>query len=64
MRELAYNGSTKTRLLSCETALDPEACRRELDDESISELIGFFRLLDKWDREQKEEKSRESGGES
>jgi len=30
-------------------------CGRELDDESTSELVGLFRLLDKWDREWEEQ---------
>ena len=30
----------------------PEECGCELDGESLSALIRFFELLDKWDREQ------------
>lgn len=43
---------------------DPKSCGRELDDESISELVGFFRLLDNWDRERQDEKSKEPGRDS
>ena len=56
--------SSEEKKLPCGNA-DPESCRRELDDESISELVGFFKLLDKWDRDrQKREKSKESGGDN
>jgi len=52
------NSTHETELAPDKIADDANRC--ELDDESISALMGFFSLLDKWDRES-QEKVKESG---
>lgn len=41
-----------------------ECKRRELDEDSVRELIEFFRILDKWDREAKAKQNESQSGDA
>jgi hypothetical protein len=49
MMDVTGNSSKEKELSSGKA--DRNSCGRELDDESIADLVGFFSLLDKWNTE-------------